>query len=301
MELHELRNKFIQSLEIKKRSPHTIRAYGNDLDQLVEYLGSEEPVDQLDEFAIHRFFQHLETCGYKHNTKTRKRKAVLSMLAYGQRKGWIPRDITVELTAGKYETSNKDNVLTEDEIVAFFAYMERQISDHTSYHKALGIRNRLIVELFLKTGCRIAEIASIEKDKITPTSLTVVGKGEKERTIPLFAKTARWLDRYWTEALPYFHASEYLFPSGSSGRHLSSRQIRDIITKASYAALGRHIHPHLLRHSFATNLLAKDPSMTNLKRVSRILGHVNPYFTLDTYIAASDDRDRDEMAVYLDY
>jgi integrase/recombinase XerC len=140
---------------------------------------------------------------------------------------------------------------------------------------ALAIRDRAIFELAYSSGLRLSELASLDVDRVDLASfeVRVVGKGSKERVVPVGAPAraaiAAWLDTRRS----YVGADQTALFVGSSGRRLSPRSIeRRLAAWAIKQGLARHVHPHMLRHSFASHVLQ---SSGDLRAVQELLGHAS--------------------------
>lgn len=130
------------------------------------------------------------------------------------------------------------------------------------------------------SGLRISEIASLNVDQVRDGRLwNVEGKGGKVRTVPLTSQ-AWGAIQYWAQE----RGSGPLFTL-KGGKRISPRSIQNIVSRAATEALGRHVHPHVLRHSAATMLAKAD---VPILKIGRILGHANPSVT-EIYIHLDDD------------
>lgn len=139
----------------------------------------------------------------------------------------------------------------------------------------LGLRDRAMFELAYSSGLRLAEIAGLDCDRIDLTGgeVKVLGKGAKERIVPVGAP-AREAIRAWLAARAALlrHQNDALFV-GQSGRRLTPRAIEQrLAAQAVRQGLDRHVHPHMLRHSFASHLLQ---SSGDLRAVQELLGHAS--------------------------
>lgn len=148
--------------------------------------------------------------------------------------------------------------------------------------KDMSLPDRIIIQLLLDTGMRVEELATIKIKNIQldRQRLIVMGKGQKERVVPLSPSTARLLDAYLQE-LP--EASDYLFPSRkctSSKNYTTTYTFRRHLEALCEKAGIPRIHPHALRHLVATTLLERG---ADIKAVSQLLGHADVMITLQVY------------------
>ena len=155
------------------------------------------------------------------------------------------------------------------------------IKDGTPKQIRRGIRNYTLALLMLDAGLRVSEVVGLDVtdlffNKRPVTSLRirpVIAKNNRERTIPISSRLTVALEEmflaYWSDH--YRNFQRKAFTSFQSNKQLTTRQTRRIISKASVSALGRSIHPHVLRHTFASRLMR----VTDMRTVQELLGHSN--------------------------
>ncbi|MBQ9047815.1 MAG: tyrosine recombinase [Solobacterium sp.] len=155
-----------------------------------------------------------------------------------------------------------------------------------------GIRDRCIIETIYACGLRVSECAGLEVSRISLRDqyLTVLGKESKERMVPFYPRCAQLLALYMQQSRPVFMEGKeehgILFVN-RNGRPITSRSIQNICEKAGeQAGLAMHIHPHMIRHSFATHLLDNG---ADLRVVQELLGHEN-LSTTQIYTHVTADR-----------
>ncbi|MDA8327871.1 MAG: tyrosine recombinase XerC [Betaproteobacteria bacterium] len=139
---------------------------------------------------------------------------------------------------------------------------------------ALGQRDTVMCELFYSSGLRLSELASLRQNQLDlkQGEIRVVGKGNKTRIVPIgkaaVAALTNWLSQRSANAL---QSNDYLFPGRKPNQHLSQRAIElRVAHRAREAQLDEHVHPHMLRHAFASHLLQ---SSGDLRAVQEMLGH----------------------------
>ncbi|MEA4875110.1 site-specific tyrosine recombinase/integron integrase [Anaerorhabdus sp.] len=152
------------------------------------------------------------------------------------------------------------------------------------------LRNRCIIETIYACGLRISEATSLKINNIhfSQQVLTVVGKGNKERMIPFYPKCGRLIEKYMNEARSLWIKEEhgYLFVS-QSGKPITPRAVQMILKDAGERiGLSVEVHPHMLRHSFATHMLDNG---ADLRTVQELLGHEN-LSTTQIYTHVTVDR-----------
>lgn len=267
-------------------SEQTIRAYASDLGQLVDYLDehhqmgeadpSEVELNHLRGFIADRF----DTNGA--STIARKISTLRSLWAFLVKKEWVEDDPASLLSTPKVSRPLR-NYLDVDEI---FHLLECHAPDD-----ALGVRDLAIWEIGYGCGLRVSEIVGLNLDRVDLDQgwVAVIGKGDKERHIPLGRKAARALERYLnrrSELVSGRTEDGALFLNYRGGR-LSTRSLRRLL-KAHLvrAGLDTRITPHGLRHSFATHLL---DSGADLRGIQELMGHAN-LSTTQRYTHVSVDR-----------
>jgi site-specific recombinase XerD len=156
--------------------------------------------------------------------------------------------------------------------------------------KPADIRDRCIIEVMYACGLRVSECAALQVSKIHLSEwyLSVIGKESKERMVPFYGRCAKLIELYLKEARPQFkkEATDILFLN-QKGNPLSTRSIQDICAKrGELAGLSVHVHPHMIRHSFATHLLDNG---ADLRVVQELLGHEN-LSTTQIYTHVTSDR-----------
>lgn len=273
-------------------SPHTVRGYANDLERFLVFLGRDfldRPAAELapgdvDRLAVRSFVSALARDGLARSSQGRALSAVRGLLRYAVREGEIaanparavktpkaPKTLPRHLRPGETET----------------------LLEAPDGSEPLGRRDRAILELLYATGLRVGELVSLEWREIDLSArvLRVIGKGGKERMVP-FGRAAAdalraWLDD-WEEvrgtAAPA--KEEPVFLNHRGGR-LTERSVRRRIDHhVEAAAVAAGVHPHTLRHTFATHLLEAG---ADLRSIQELLGH-SSLSTTQRYIHLDVDR-----------
>jgi len=175
--------------------------------------------------------------------------------------------------------SNTPKTLTTDECHRLLYAL--QITYGTPAQVRKGIRNQCIALVMLDAGLRVSEVTGLEVADLwfsnaPVTSVLVrpeIAKNHKERTVPVSTRLSEAISKmfmaYWSDH--YKNGHDRAFVSPSSQKSLTTRQLRRIISYAAISALGRSVHPHVLRHTFASKLMR----VTNMRTVQELLGHKN--------------------------
>ncbi len=255
-------DKFIAYLQIEKNfSPHTITNYSLDL---TEFMGFMEnmAVEHIRYLHLRKYLAHLRTQQLKPRSIARKLSSLRSFFRFLQREGLIQENPAVLLITPKLDKT-LPKFLSEKEMVALI--------EAPALEARAGRRDRAILETLYSSGLRVSELVGLDVDHVDFISnmLRVMGKGKKERLVPVGDKALEALKAY-LDARKAPHRALFL---NKNGTRLSSRSVRNIINKHILAAsLGMKVSPHVLRHSFATHLLERG---ADLRSVQELLGHVN--------------------------
>jgi site-specific recombinase XerD len=241
-------------------SPHTIAAYRRDLTQFAVFcdrLGIQR-FEDIDRRIVRRFLAQLDTRKYARRSVARKASAIRAFFRDLSRHGSIPANPVAGL-----QTPKRPTTLPK----AIPATQLGPMLDAVSGDEPVDLRDRAILELLYATGLRVSELASLTVADVSRDDfLRVVGKGSKERAVPLGGPARRALQRYLDEGRPRLacNAGAALWV-GRRGGPLDARGVRRVVRNR----LGTF--PHALRHSFATHLLEGG---ADLRAVQELLGHV---------------------------
>lgn len=253
-------------------SKHTYSAYRSDLLQFLDYCLKEELTqwNQVTSSLIMGYAHFLQENNQKLSQRTLARKyaALRSFFTYLQRNGQVNAQPFEKIRNPKIKAHLPD-FLMFSEVVQLFESM-----DDTTM---VGIRDRFLLELLYGCGLRVGECAALTVDDIDRKrrNITVIGKGSRERVVPFYKEMLDSMDRYLQlgrVGLMKEHQHRYLFVN-QLGKPLTERGIQLIVKKAGEKALLKQpLHPHTLRHSFATHLLDYG---VDLRTVQELLGHQN--------------------------
>lgn len=265
------RKLFVEYLQIEKNaSPLTIKYYQNDLEVFFNFLFEEgiEQTGDVDERVIRIFLTRLYNKKLSRRSVSRKVSALRSFYRFLERENLIDSNPLAQITLPKLDKS-----------LPSFLYMEEleklfEANDTTS---SVGQRDQAILEMLYGTGIRVSECQGLRLGDIDFSigTIFVKGKGNKERYVPFgrFAEIA--LETYINEGREELmnkagEQTDYLFLN-AKGHPLTVRGIRYILNKmVKKAALTVNVHPHKLRHTFATHMLNEG---ADLRVVQELLGH----------------------------
>lgn len=298
MEINKAIQYFVSSLHHAQLSQHTIRAYVQDLEQWQNSIEKIE-LDLLGFEDFQDYFMHLQENELKVSSLRRKRVVIHRFLKFCYQKKLCKEKMYEYIDPIKTKKNNAPKeVLSNEEIGIIFDYIEKEQiqyrdklgSEYYDYLYYCSIRNELILYILLYTGCRAAEVVSIEKQhvQLSQSQMTILAKGHKYNMIPIHEELQKAFERYHLKLkdcknekfIQQIQLSRYIFPSKiDSSIHLSTRTLHDLMKKLSQV-LERHIHAHLFRHTFASYCIAAN---MDIATISALISHSNPAITLSIY------------------
>ncbi|NLO21851.1 MAG: tyrosine recombinase XerC [Syntrophomonadaceae bacterium] len=267
---------FFNYLIIEKSASNlTISGYKKDLQQFLDFAAAkyhlareDVEIEQLDHKTVREYLAFLQSRGLSRATLARKLASLRSFTKYLCREGILKHNPIATVSTPK-----------QDHHLPKFLYpLEVQIlMESPDIHTSLGSRDRAILETLYAAGLRVGELVGMNMKDIDfeEELLRVMGKGSKERIVPLGRQAKEALLHYFDYRSRMLKrcqkSSEAVFLNRYAER-LSSRSVRNIINKyMEKASLNQKISPHTMRHSFATHLLNAG---ADLRSVQELLGHV---------------------------
>lgn len=252
-------NKFLRYLEIERgASPHTIRAYGKDLELFFESAPEDIRLSDIRGFVASEINR-----GLKKSTASRRLATLRSFIKYLHGEGHIKSN-PAKLVQSPKLPRKLPRFLSVDE--AF------ELVENPEGIGFLPARDRAILELLYSSGLRVGELAALDLGDVNMKegSVKARGKGKKERIVPVGKKAIEALQSYMVERV-LLKRTDPAFFLNRSGTRLTDRSIRRIVGKYSRAlALSGNVSPHTLRHTFATHLLQGG---ADLRVIQELLGH----------------------------
>ncbi len=254
---------FLNILRQRRLSKHTLTAYESDLRLVEAFL--EKPLIAVRERELFQYMATLESL--KATTVRRRLIAIKRFYDYAERRGFVKDDPAGNLSAPSLPR-RLPKYLSEKDV--------KNLLDTLSYEDPEAIRNMTMIKTLFYTGMRIGEMQMLDLEHILwdTRQLRVVGKGDKERLIPISQKLIYTLEEWVSlrSSLPYLK-SEALFVSmgkNHKGARISYGAFRQIVKGLLKEAGLENYSPHKLRHTFATQLLDKGAP---LEQISKLLGH----------------------------
>jgi integrase/recombinase XerD len=266
-----------------RRSPRTVEAYRRDLAQLTDFLG-RSPADATTA-DLERYLAELRAAGRAPATIARRAAAIRAFFSHQQLLGTRADNPAADLDLPRRRTKLPRTLSPRE---------AERLVEAASGTQPRDLRDRALVELLYGAGLRVSEAVSLDRAAVSLDDRLVrcIGKGEKERIVPIGRQAAEALRRYLARGRPHLdrrHRPE-LFLNAQGGSLTRAGAFLILRRLAGRAGLEpARIHPHLLRHSFATHLLEGG---ADLRSVQEMLGHAD-LSTTELYTHVSDRRRRE--------
>lgn len=255
-------------------SDNTVQAYRRDLLRYQEYLGSRGigSLAEVTRVDVEEFRRHLDHIGLAPASVTRCVVAVRNLHRFAVGSGQVQADVTAGMSPGT-RSRRLPKALTMDQVESLLAAPDTSTVE--------GLRDVALLELLYGTGARVSEVCALDVDDIRPVlddpdlGLRLIGKGDKERIVPLGSYAAKAVDAWLIRGRPAWAEignGEHALLLNTRGRRLSRQSAWAVIRRAGEAA-GldvEHLSPHSLRHSYATHLL---DGGADVRVVQELLGH----------------------------
>jgi integrase/recombinase XerD len=264
-------DRYLDHLRISRRlADNTVESYARDLGMLARFADEAgRPVEQLSRAELEAFVRGLLTGGMSPRSVARAVACVRGFYRFLLLDRSIPTNPAADLQAPRAWAA-LPRYLSVDEVDALLARPD------VSHPK--GLRDRALIEVLYATGLRVSELVGLRAPDLNLQAgyLTCTGKGSKERIVPLGDEAARWVTRYVTDGRPLLlkkRASPWLFVNARGGGKLTRVGFWKVLKKyGQQAGITRDLSPHVLRHSFATHLLARG---ADLRAIQMMLGHAD--------------------------
>ena len=248
-------------------SPNTLAAYRADLTALSRWLAERQvPIMQTSRKDLQDFIEWRVQTGARPRSTARQISSFRRFFRYLVREAVIQEDPTAQIAMPKIGRSLPKS-LTEEEVEALLAA--------PAVRDPLGNRDRTMLEVLYATGLRVSELVNLRhgQTNLNQGVIRIVGKGNRERLIPLGDEAVRWLNEFVSGARDEIlldRQTEYLFPT-RRGDRMTRQAFWHIIKRyARKAGIPKGLSPHTLRHAFATHLLNHG---ADLRVVQILLGH----------------------------
>ncbi len=259
--------RFLRSLREQNASPHTLRAYANDLAQFAAYAGDIE-WRAIDHVRIRAFLSHLSERGLSKTSVARALAALRSLYRWLARENVVQQNPAALVSTPKLPkhlprvpTIEEMNTVLDGDMTAAAPFPER---------------DRAILELLYGCGIRNSELTGINLDDIrwSGEAILIRGKGRKERYVPFGDSAGQALTAYLPQRQKLLHELKRSTPAlliNQRGGRLTTRSVGRIVKRIAIAkGLSPDVHPHTLRHAFGTHMLEEG---ADLRAIQEVLGH----------------------------
>ena len=267
-------NQYLHFLTLEKNaSPNTLASYRLDITRYLSFLESRQITDlaQVSGDDVARFLARLHELNLSARSVNRSFSAIRGFHKFLMIDG-ITRANPADMVTPPRQGRSLPGVLSQAEVEAIL----RQPAATAKDRRGLWIRDRAILESLYATGMRVSEIITLRQADLSPDQgvLRVFGKGSKERLIPIGPSALEWIARYRDECRSLLlrgGAAEDVLFLNARGTPMTRMAVWKIVqTHALRADVGKEVHPHTFRHSFATHLLEGG---ADLRAVQEMLGH----------------------------
>ena len=265
-------DRYLAHLQLERRvSPHTLEAYGRDLLKLAQFAAGEgRTVEGLDLHALEAFVRGLMAEGRSPRSVARLVAGVRGFYAFLVRHGVLAASPAGALQAPRAWKA-LPRILSPEDVDRLLAAPD--------VSTPRGLRDRALIELLYATGLRVSELLALRPQDVHLEAgyLTTMGKGRKERLVPIGDEAVAWVTRYLREARPPLlgrRTSPRLFANARGGGVGLTRMgfWKILSAYGRQAGLTSGLSPHVLRHSFATHLLDRG---ADLRAIQMMLGHAD--------------------------
>ena len=288
--LDEVRSAFERYLEAERNlSAHTIRAYLGDLDSFFDHLERLDVNDfaKLELAHIRSWLANQQVKGGARTTLSRRATSIRLFTKWATKKGFLVKDVGATLATPKGARTLPDVLTVADASLAMDA-MAARVGEEVG---PISKRDAAMLEILYASGARVSELCGLDLEDIdyARSTIRVLGKGNKERTIPIGNPAMRALESWLKDGRDSLAGakSERAVFLGVRGKRIDQRTVRTMVYHALAALEGAEkMGPHALRHSAATHLLEGG---ADLRTVQEILGHAS-LATTQIYTHVSTER-----------
>lgn len=266
--MQDILPRYLRYLKLQRSmSPNTIEAYRCDVEKLITYLNGEgKTLTQVELSDLQAFAAGLHDIGIGPRSQCRILSGVRSLYRFMVQDGYLDQDPT-ELLESPVLGEHLPEFLTPQEVDLLEDSIDLSVPE--------GHRNRAIIEVLFSCGLRVSELVSLRWSQLYADEkyLRIVGKGSKERLVPISDRALHEIDNYlpWRQQLKIKPGEEDYVFLNRRGAHLTRTMILIMLKRqAQEAGITKTISPHTLRHSFATALLEGG---ADLRVIQALLGH----------------------------
>lgn len=270
--MEEFLKEYLTILRYEKNlSENTTKSYKNDLQKFLTFLAETNIKDfsEVTSNIIAKFFERQRKSGADSATSARYMSSIKGFFRFLENNSYIEKNPTEKLSRVK-KARKLPSVLTLPEV--------EMILNAPKTNETTGLRDKAILETFYSSGLRVSELINLKINDLffDDEVIRVLGKGSKERIVPIGSSAINWVKEYLTRSRPHLEkktkSQNFVFLN-KRGTKLSRMWIWKIFDHyAKEAGISKNIHPHIFRHSFATHLLEGG---ADLRAVQEMLGHAD--------------------------
>ncbi|MCM3111561.1 site-specific tyrosine recombinase XerD [Lederbergia lenta] len=293
--MHDQLQDFSHFMIVEKGlAKNTIISYERDLKHYLQYIQKVEQLNSLNEVSrvhIVQFLGHLKKQGKSAKTLARHIASIRSFHQFLLREKAVDQDPSVHIETPQME-KNLPRVLSFTEV--------ESLLEAPNMATSIGLRDRAMLEVLYATGIRVSELINLNLDSVHLTMgfIRCIGKGNKERIIPIGTYATEVIEAYLEKSRPKLRSPKYKTESlflNHHGNRLTRQGYWKIVKKlAAEAKIEKELTPHTLRHSFATHLLENG---ADLRAVQEMLGHAD-ISTTQIYTHVTKTRLKDVYTKY---
>jgi integrase/recombinase XerC len=272
---------------VRNLSDNSIRGYVGDLESFLAHMEKLNVLEFKDLTIEHirSWLANLQTTGVARSTLTRRIVSIRAFTNWAAANGWLPSDLGAKLAVPKAHRTLPE-ILNVDEAAQVLKALEVKAGEEVT---AINLRDLAMLEVLYASGIRVSELCGLNLGDIDQSrnTLSVIGKGDRQRVVPLGIPAIKALQNYLSNGRSEFlnnKSADAVF-LGTRGKRIDQRTVREVVYEAM-KAVGATMGPHGLRHSAATHLLEGG---ADLRTVQEILGHAS-LATTQIYTHVSPER-----------
>ena len=272
---------------VRNLSDNSIRGYVGDLESFLAHMEKLNVLEFKDLTIEHirSWLANLQTTGVARSTLTRRIVSIRAFTNWAAANGWLTSDLGAKLAIPKAHRTLPE-ILNVDEAAQVLKALEVKAGEEVT---AINLRDLAMLEVLYASGIRVSELCGLNLGDIDQArnTLSVIGKGDRQRVVPLGIPAIKALQNYLSNGRAEFvnnKSADAVF-LGTKGQRIDQRTVREVVYEAM-KAVGATMGPHGIRHSAATHLLEGG---TDLRTVQEILGHAS-LATTQIYTHVSPER-----------
>jgi integrase/recombinase XerC len=272
---------------VRNLSDNSIRGYVGDLESFLAHMEKLNVLEFKDLTIEHirSWLANLQTTGVSRSTLTRRIVSIRAFTNWAAANGWLTSDLGAKLAVPKAHRTLPE-ILNVDEAAQVLKALEVKAGEEET---AINLRDLAMLEVLYASGIRVSELCGLNLGDIDQSrnTLSVIGKGDRQRVVPLGIPAIKALQNYLSNGRAEFSnnkSADAVF-LGTRGKRIDQRTVREVVYEAM-KAVGATMGPHGLRHSAATHLLEGG---ADLRTVQEILGHAS-LATTQIYTHVSPER-----------